>query len=88
MESTVAYLGHGVEIEVVNPCYSGSKDPQGQVKVVLCVDQVLLESDFLKQDNVEKEYEVIRHRLDVHIRNHEGVHMKVWGVAKGVRVHR
>lgn len=56
MNATVTYLGHGVEIEVINSCYSGSKDPQAQVKVSLSVDQMLLESNFLKQHNVEKEH--------------------------------
>lgn len=54
MDVTVPYLGHGVEVEVINSCYSGSEDPQAQVEVTLSVDQMLLESYFLKQHKVEK----------------------------------
>lgn len=62
----MTYLRRGMEAEVVNSCYSASKDPQGHVKVAVHVEQILLESYFLKQNDTEKEVQCSVFRPDVH----------------------
>lgn len=62
----MTYLRRGMEAEVVNSCYSAFKDPQRHVKVVVHVEQIMLESYFLKQHDSEKEVQCSVFRPDVH----------------------
>lgn len=55
----MAYLSHGMEAEVVNSRYSACKDPQGHVKVPVTVEQLLLESYFLKQHDAKGKFSVL-----------------------------